>query len=798
MAKTQAEIISHFPKAKVCGKNKDGNTEYNAPCTCITHRDKKPSLYFSWSKDGQFLAYCQSQNCSYDDILQGAGLSRSDVQEGYEYKAYTWRERIEYGLKQNIGEGSIVAIYDYFNAENVYQYSKVRFQPKGKPKEIRYYRIDRKSDSYQTGRGDTEKFLYNFKAFQRAVSKGQTVFYCEGEKDVDTLRDIGLTAVTAGGVKDWKPEFARYFKGAKVVILNDNDQAGIDHANTVQACLYHYAYWCQITQTSTALKGDVTDWLQNEGGTKEKLFELVDNGMKYDTRQYAPWLAVEKTYMYEDAEGNLSKDPPKDGKEAQKIVVGVNLKLICDVLADTFSDGNAFLMPDNPTDDKRQFYYYEKGVYNRLNMQSINGEIKRYMPLGTASPAAIDSTRKLLICGAYGHVCEHADLNRNERYINLRNGLYDLKERKLVSHTPKLKSTIQLVCRYDPEAPRPVFNKFIHEFCSDDEGNYNEQKELLLQEFCGLAVSNIDVSRVKRLLWLISQQGDSGKSVVLDFVSYMLGGRDYKYTINLPLQDMNEKSKFSIGALLGKRLIAVGDQSGAVIEDTSLLKSLTGGDLIKFEGKNEKPLFMRYRGAIMIASNTLPSIGGGDKGVHLFDRFLFIPCEHHVARKDADIHLREKLYMEMDGMFSWCLDGLNRLIDNGYKFTKLEAAEALVVEYRQMQDTLFRFITESGYEITSKAEDRIPRKDFESDYLQFCNENNLQPLNKAAIKNRMLSDGCGYRDCVRIGGRVTSAYTGICRKNNSETATSHPEKLLHMPDPEEFDQLTINDDLCFN
>lgn len=791
--KTQEEILSCFKDVKRSGSG------WSARCTGSNHKhgDKNPSLSINFGKDGRFLAKCHC-GCDFIDIIAGAGLCMADVSPDYEFKPYTWRERMEYGLKKNIGDGSITAIYDYIS-EDGYQYSKVRFQPNGKPKEIRYYQIDRKADAYTAGKGDGKACLYNLQRFLWAISRGQTVFYVEGEKDVDNLQKLGLTATTAGGTKDWRPEYAQFFKGAKLVILNDNDEAGRDHADQVQASVYNYAYWSQITQTSTEEKGDISDWLQNEGGTKEALLKLVDAGEKYDIRQYAPWLMVQKEYMFEDQDGNLWKTPPPD-KPSIKVVVDVKLKLNPDDLAQTFTDGNSFLLLNNPIDDKRYFYQYHKGVYVRTNMQGVNGELKRYMPQGTASMPAIDNTRKLLTCGAYGRLCEYADLDTNERYINVRNGLYDIREKTLKPHSPKLRSTIQLQCQYDLKAEKPVFDKFIHEFCSDDEGTYNQQKEMLVQEFFGLAISNIDVSRVKKLLWLFSQQGDTGKSVVMHLASYILGGKSETYTANVPLQQMNEQSKFTIGSLLGKRLIAVGDQSATEITDTSLLKSLTGGDVIKIEAKNAQPIYMHYRGAIMIASNTLPSIGGGDKGIHLFDRFMFIPCEHHVTGKQADRNLREKLHAEMDGIFSWSIEGLHRLIDNNYQFTRCTASEDVVTEYRQMQDTLYRFITEAGYEITHKSDDRQPRKDFEEEYCKFCLDNNLTPLKKGFIKNRMLSFGCGCRDAARVNGKVCSCYTGIskCWENDLKTPTFSQQKPQHLPDPETFEQISIDDEHIFD
>ena len=52
-----------------------------------------------------------------------------------------------------------------------------------------------------------------------AANSSATVFVCEGEKDVDLLRELGLVATTnpLGGGK-WLDGYSRFLKGREVVI----------------------------------------------------------------------------------------------------------------------------------------------------------------------------------------------------------------------------------------------------------------------------------------------------------------------------------------------------------------------------------------------------------------------------------------------------------------------------------------------------------------------------------------------------------------------------------------------------
>jgi 5S rRNA maturation endonuclease (ribonuclease M5) len=64
------------------------------------------------------------------------------------------------------------------------------------------------------------------------------------------LKKLGYTTTTPGGVKDWKKEYASYVIGAKVVILPDNDEPGLELKDRIMRDLKHYAHSIRWTITS--------------------------------------------------------------------------------------------------------------------------------------------------------------------------------------------------------------------------------------------------------------------------------------------------------------------------------------------------------------------------------------------------------------------------------------------------------------------------------------------------------------------------------------------------------------------
>ena len=685
---TLRELVSHFEAPR-----KLNDSSYQ--CKCPIHSDNKASLTIS-EDHGKLLLHCHA-GCDTKDILEEIGLTFQDL-GGHEPPK--WRERLEFGQGKKIE-----AVYDYKAADGRYLYSKVRFEGK----EIRYVTIDRANDTYQHYKRSGLATLYNLPALVRAVRDGYPVYIVEGEKDADTLNSLGYTATTAGGVKDWRREYAPYFTGAKVVILPDNDEPGLKLKDQIIRDLQHYAHSIRWAITSQAEKGDVTDYIKKEDHTKEDLQALVSAAKNI----CAPWL-----YLAGRGENQT-------------------LKVNGGILADSISRGLSYLIVRRPDDEKDDFYLYEQGVYSRCNRNKVKSIILRYLPMNLASDHLVSNVYSLLLCQER-NICTFRDLDTDERYINLRNGLYNLETRQLEPHTPKIYSTIQLNCEYHPEENhRPVFDQYMNDLCSDQDGNVDEEKKAVIQEYMGLMLSNVKVYRTKLCLVLYSLLGNSGKTQLLNLIGELLGGDK---VANVPIQNMNEESKFALGSIVGKRLLSIGDQTGSEIKDSSIFKQLTGGDPVKVESKGKQPFYYTYPGGIAIACNNLPSFQD-DKGGHIFERLLVVPCVNTIEQDRRDGAILDKMLKERDAIFNWFLEGLCRLIQNRYRVTKSRACEEAVNEYRERLDTVFRYLSEF-YMITGDRADMILKQEFDQGYIDWCQMNGFTHVSRQNIKDRMEANGC--------------------------------------------------------
>jgi AAA domain len=169
-------------------------------------------------------------------------------------------------MKTNITE-----TYDYFDEHGELLYQVCRKEPKS---------------FLQRQLLEQGGWMYSLEGVRRvpyrlpellAADTSATVFICEGEKDVDALREFGLVATTnAGGAGKWKEEYSEHLRGRNVVILPDNDKPGQEHAESVARSLRGIAANVKVVSLpGLPEKGDVSDWL-NAGGTVEGLKKMAN------------------------------------------------------------------------------------------------------------------------------------------------------------------------------------------------------------------------------------------------------------------------------------------------------------------------------------------------------------------------------------------------------------------------------------------------------------------------------------------------------------------------------------------
>lgn len=169
--------------------------------------------------------------------------------------------------KQNLGE--LVATYDYRDESENLVFQVVRYEPKSFRQ-----RKPRPGGGWDWSVKGIEAIPYRLP--ELLSEPDEIVFICEGERDVESVRRLGLLATcNAGGAGKWTDDHSKHLKGRKVVFLPDHDDAGEKHLAVAGKSLSKVADLKVLRLPGLDDRQDISDWI-DAGGTKKQLIELAN------------------------------------------------------------------------------------------------------------------------------------------------------------------------------------------------------------------------------------------------------------------------------------------------------------------------------------------------------------------------------------------------------------------------------------------------------------------------------------------------------------------------------------------
>lgn len=188
----------------------------------------------------------------------------------------------------------------------------------------------------------------------------------------------------------------------------------------------------------------------------------------------------------------------------------------------------------------KHFYRYERGVYIRISNEEVSAIAREVMHSIVPDCWKASYKEKCLEILRLERL-QREEFNKNNRFINLKNGLFDLKEYKVTAHTPKFLSTVQLPILYNENAECPNFIKFLHEIFEDD-----KERIKLIQQLFGYCLTS---STKAQKAFILQGSGANGKSVLLSILTALVGKKNVS---NLPISSLS--SHFKVVDLLDKNV----------------------------------------------------------------------------------------------------------------------------------------------------------------------------------------------------------------------------------------------------
>jgi len=302
-------------------------------------------------------------------------------------------------------------------------------------------------------------------------------------------------------------------------------------------------------------------------------------------------------------------------------------------------------------------------------------------------------------------------------WIQFKDIIYDVKTGNEIRATPDFFITNPIPYELDKDhfSETPVMDKIFKEWVGE------EYVETLYEIIAYCLLPNYPIHRI----FCFIGEGLNGKSCFLRLINKFIGS-DNCCSTEL---DTLLKSRFEMTKLYKKLICQMGETDFNEMTKTSILKKLTGQDLIGFEYKN-KELFDDVNYAkILIATNNLPTTT--DKTIGFYRRWLIIDFPNKFSeKKDILETIPEEEY---NALALKCSLILGDLLKNR-KFTNEGSVEERMEKYESKSNFLEKFISEfTIQEIGS----HITKSDFYKKFGAWCKENRHREMAENSVGKEM-------------------------------------------------------------
>ena len=283
----------------------------------------------------------------------------------------------------------------------------------------------------------------------------------------------------------------------------------------------------------------------------------------------------------------------------------------------------------------------------------------------------------------------------------------------------------RLPVAYNPDAPTP--EKWL-KFLSD---LLYEEDIPTLQEYLGYCL--IPCTLGQKML-IITGKGGEGKSRIGVVMKALLGDNQ-----NLGSIAKVEKSPFARADLQHILLMVDDDLKMEALDQTNYLKSIITAELpMDLERKGVQS----YQGRLKVP---FLAFGNGnlqalhDRSHGFFRRQLILEAKERDPKRKDDPYLAYALTKEAEGILLWCIEGLERLMINDFRFTMSKRARANLLRSMTEANSAEGFMTSQGY-FRFDPEGSISSRALYECYCSWCEDNMHRPLSARSFSDFLIQN----------------------------------------------------------
>ncbi len=401
----------------------------------------------------------------------------------------------------------------------------------------------------------------------------------EGESDAQTLWSYGVQAIGVPGASNFKEEYKYLFERFKTVYIQDEEDQG-----------------------GETFVGTILRYINNN---KCKLISCKKFGCKDVSQLHIQGKFNKEEYLNAEKEIKFNKMQYYDEEK---------------FLHDAF--GDYLIRKYNIIKIEKRLYMYKDGSYISCE-DALGTIIVNLIP-------NLSMNKKREVKDYIKDKCEEKE-EAPEYIVCVKNGLINVKTLEFKNHTPDVVIRNKINTDYYEQTENEEIDIIMNNLAVGDKDIVQ-----LLYEMIGYCIYR---GMPFQKVFILVGNGANGKSTLLNMVTKLLGEENVSHV------DLKEiaGNRFGKAELYGKLANIADDCSSSYLEDTSVIKRITGETYTSIEFKGQNSFSTKINAKVILSYNTIPRMNDTTDG--LTRRLVIIPL-NAVFKKglpNYDPYISEKL-----------------------------------------------------------------------------------------------------------------------------------------------------------
>lgn len=261
------------------------------------------------------------------------------------------------------------------------------------------------------------------------------------------------------------------------------------------------------------------------------------------------------------------------------------------------------------------------------------------------------------------------------------NGTVSLRTGELRPSRREDLSTRSLDLEWDPAAACPLWLRFLEDVQPDPE------VRAFLQRWAGYAATGV----IREHVFVIHHgTGRNGKGVFMNALLHVLGDYARQIPTDLLMEKHGSAHPVDKMTLRGLRLASASETDQGAKLATTVVKALTGGDMVSARGMREN--FTEWEPTHKVALQTNPKPVIREQSPAIRERLILVPWSVFMPPERRDLELGTKLKAEAPGILRWVVEGC--LGWQQYGLSPPAAVRLATAQYFDEQDSVGQFLAE--------------------------------------------------------------------------------------------------------